>query len=465
MPTVASEDILSQYKGIFSLNENQLTIENEDTFRETAIDSLLKEAVFGKSKETRGLARFVIKSAALQLGAVTSSIQELYEARGRGEVSGFTVPAINIRGLTFETARAIFRSAHKINCSANIFEIAKSEIGYTFQRPHEYTTVILAAAIKEKHIGPVFIQGDHFQINAGNFAKDPKKEVEGLKSLIEEGISGGFYNIDIDTSTLVDLSRPNTVEQQRPNFEIGADLTAYIRQLEPNELTISVGGEIGEVGKENSNPEELKAYMNNFNSTLNTINPSFKGISKISVQTGTEHGGTPGSDGKVEKPKLDFDTLGQLSIISRKEYKISGAVQHGASTLPAEMFHRFPELETAEIHLATDFQNMVYDTGDFPQDFKEEIYAHLRTKFAKEKKEGMTDEQFIYKTRKKGFSEFKERFWDLSQEIKDAIGKKLEARMDFLFNKLNVKNTKEHVDKTVKIVKIQPDLQTEIEWS
>jgi fructose/tagatose bisphosphate aldolase len=465
MPTVASEDILSQYKGIFSLNENNLTIENEDTFREKAIDSLLKDAVLGKSKEIRGLARFIIKSAALQLGAVSSSIQGLYEARGRGEVSGFTVPAINIRGLTYEIARSIFRAAHKINCSANIFEIAKSEIHYTFQRPHEYSTVILAAAIKEKHIGPVFIQGDHFQINAANFAKDQNKEIKGLKKLIEEGISGGFYNIDIDTSTLVDLSRPNTVEQQRPNFEVGADLTALIRKVEPDGVTVSVGGEIGEVGKENSNPEELKAYMDNFNSTLKAINPSFKGISKISVQTGTEHGGVPLPDGSVADVSLDFETLGELSKISKEVYGISGAVQHGASTLPAEMFDRFPELETAEIHLATDFQNMIYDGGHFPQDFKDEIYAHLRNKFASEKKEGMTDEQFVYKTRKKGFGEFKERFWNLPQEIKNSIGEKLEARMNFLFDKLNVKDTKPHVDKTVKIVKIKPDLQTEIEWS
>ena len=465
MPMIASEGVLSKNKEIFTLNKNQLIIDNEDAFRKTAIDSLLKEAVFGKTKETRGLARFIIKTAASQLGAITSSIQGLYEARGRGEISGFTVPAINIRGLTFEMARAIFRSAHKINCSANIFEIAKSEIGYTLQRPHEYSTVILAAAIKENHIGPVFIQGDHFQINASNFVKNPHKEVENLKNLIKEGISGGFYNIDIDTSTLVDLSRPSTVEQQRPNFEIGADLTSYIRQLEPNGIVVSVGGEIGEVGKDNSTPEELKVYMDHFNTTLNSINPSFKGISKISVQTGTEHGGIPLADGTVAEVSLDFETLHKLSQISRDDYKLSGAVQHGASTLPAEMFHRFPELETAEIHLATDFQNIIYDSGHFPQSFKDEIYAHLRTKFSKEKRDGMTDEQFIYKTRKKGFGEFKEQFWNISKDIKDAIGNKLESRIDFLFDKLNVKNTKEHVEKNTRLVKIQPNLQNEIYWS
>ena len=155
----------------------------------------------------------------------------------------------------------------------------------------------------------------------------------------------------------------------------------------------------------------------------------------------------------------------KLSQISRDDYKLSGAVQHGASTLPAEMFHRFPELETAEIHLATDFQNIIYDSGHFPQSFKDEIYAHLRTKFSKEKRDGMTDEQFIYKTRKKGFGEFKEQFWNISKDIKDAIGNKLESRIDFLFDKLNVKNTKEHVEKNTRLVKIQPNLQNEIYWS
>jgi hypothetical protein len=101
---------------------------------------------------------------------------------GRGEVSGFTVPAINIRGLTYDTARAIFRSAIKNDSGAFIFEIAKSEIGYTEQRPAEYAACCIAAAIKEGYRGPVFIQGDHFQINAKNYAKDKAAEIAGLKS-------------------------------------------------------------------------------------------------------------------------------------------------------------------------------------------------------------------------------------------------------------------------------------------
>jgi fructose/tagatose bisphosphate aldolase len=457
-----NEEINQALQGIATQDNGDLVINNADKLRGDILDKLVLNAATNPYAEIKGLSRFIIKSAALELGVVNSSIQGLYETRGRGEIKGFTVPALNIRGLPYELCRAIFRTAIKTDAGAFIFELAKSEMGYTFQKPHELSAVILASAIKEGYKGSVFIQGDHFQVNAKNYAQDKEKEIAGLKNLIEDGIAGGFYNIDIDTSTLVDLNKPNVIEQQRANFEVGAELTKYIRELEPAGITISVGGEIGEVGKENSNEKELRAYLDNFNELLEKEKPGAEGISKISIQTGTSHGGVPLPDGTVAEVNLDFDTLESLSRISRESYGLAGAVQHGASTLPQNLFHKFPELETAEIHLATDFQNMTYGSSLFPNDFKEEIYTHLRKKFAAEKKDGETDEQFIYKTRKKGFGEFKTEFWNLSKEIREGIGKELESKTDFLFDKLAVKNTRADVVKTVEQVPIYPDLQAEI---
>ncbi|MBT7180456.1 MAG: aldolase [Nitrospina sp.] len=459
------DEVTNQLKNIATQDNGGVKIEDADKLRGDVLDQLVQNAVLNPSAEIKGLSRFLIKSAALELGIVNSSIQGLYDARGRGEVKGFTVPALNIRGMPYELCRAIFRTAIKSNAGAFIFELAKSEMSYTFQEPTELSTVILAAAIKEGFAGPVFIQGDHFQVNVKNYAQDPKKEIAGLKNLIQRGISGGFYNIDIDTSTLVDLSKPNVVEQQRANFEVGVELTQYIRELEPDGVTISVGGEIGEVGKENSNEQELRAYLDNFNELLEKNRSGATTISKISIQTGTSHGGVPLPDGSVAEVNLDFDTLENLSRISREDYGLAGAVQHGASTLPQDLFHKFAELETAEIHLATDFQNMIYGSTLFPADFKEEIYTHLREKFVGEKKSDQTDEQFIYKTRKKGFGEFKSRFWGLSNEIREGIGKELEDKMDFLFDKLAVQNTKDAVNKTVEQVPIQPNLENEISAS
>ncbi len=446
----STQEVFESLGGIAEIGPGIVRVTDAAGVREKLIDKLVFNAVFNNSAEIKGMVRWLIRSIAGELGIRSASIQGLYEAMGRGEVSGFTVPAINIRGLSYDVARAVIRAAKKNNSGTFIFEIAKSEIGYTGQSPDEYAVVMIAAAVKEGYRGPVFIQGDHFQANAKKYQQDPQKEIEGLKSLIKEAIEAGFYNIDIDTSTLVDLSKPDLRGQQRLNFEIASELTAYIRQLEPQGITVSVGGEIGEVGGKNSTVEELRAFMDGYRESLAAKGASLKGISKISVQTGTTHGGVPLPDGTVAKVKLDFDTLGNISKVAREVYGLSGAVQHGASTLPDEAFHRFPETGTAEVHLATGFQNMTYDSRAFPHDFKEEIYNHLRQACAEEKKGGESDEQFIYKTRKKGFGPFKEKFWTLPEQVKQAIGQELEDKFDFLFKKLNVVNNYDIVLKFVK---------------
>ena len=417
--------------------------------RASVIDTLVYESVFNSSEEVKARSRWLIRQLAGNLGAGSSSIQGLYDAFGRGEVKGFTVPAVNIRGITYDFARAMFRVAKRNKIGPFVFEIAKSEMGYTGQRPAEYSACVLAAAIKEGYSGPVFIQGDHFQFNAKKFAQDPKKEIEVIRSLIKEAVEAEFYNIDIDSSTLVDLSKKTTEDQQRNNFELAAEMTSLIREIEPKGMTISVGGEIGEVGGKNSTPEEFRVYMKGYVDTLDSQKHGAKTISKISVQTGSSHGGVPLPDGTVAQVKIDFNVLQAISEIARNEYGMAGAVQHGASTLPEELFDKFPGVGTAEIHLATGFQNLLYDI--FPKDFRESIYDYLRKNMSDEKKPDMTDEQFIYKTRKKGFGPFKQQMWSLGKDWLDKANENLEKRFEFLFSKLNVQNTKDTVDKFVQI--------------
>jgi fructose/tagatose bisphosphate aldolase len=228
-------------------------------------------------------------------------------------------------------------------------------------------------------------------------------------------------------------------------------MTAFIREIEPEGVTISVGGEIGHIGGKNSTPEEFEAFMEGYLEELKKLG-DFAGISKISVQTGTEHGGVPLPDGSIAKVKLDFSVLEKIGEVARKKYSMAGAVQHGASTLPDELFHKFPEVKTVEIHLATGFQNIIYD--HLPEDFKQEIYSWLKTELKNEWKEGWTEEQFIYKTRKKAFGKFKKEFWDLPADVKEKIMESLQKKFRFLFEQLGVYGTKEVVEKYVKPVKI-----------
>src|SRR5258708_29965478 len=73
------------------------------------IDALVRKAVFG-SEDEKAHARWMIWEMGQQAGVRPASIHELYLARGRGEVPPFTTPAMNVRILSYDTGRAIFRA-------------------------------------------------------------------------------------------------------------------------------------------------------------------------------------------------------------------------------------------------------------------------------------------------------------------------------------------------------------------
>src|SRR4051812_7664233 len=375
--TVASSvtHLLELLSGIASVDGDALTISDEAAFRDRGIRDVVWSATFSDDSDVVEAARWIVWEASQQLDARSASIHELYMARGRGEVHGFTVPAINLRTQVFDMARVICNAAQSLNNGLVIFELARSEQEYTFQRPAEYITSVLAGCIAAGWRGPVFVQGDHYQFNAKKYAADAEGTTATLRKAVSDAIAVGYGNIDIDSSTLVDLALPTVDEQQRTNYQRAAELSALIREVEPADLTISIGGEIGEVGKENSNEEELRAYLDGYRAELTRrAGTGAPGISRVSVQTGTSHGGVPLPDGGVEEVKLDFETLRRLGEVARS-YGLAGAVQHGASTLPDELFLLFPEVETAEIHLATGFQNLLYDHPAFPADLTATIAA------------------------------------------------------------------------------------------
>lgn len=431
-------------------SDGTVSVTGEDGLREKAIDQLVRDAVFGPI-ENRAAARWLIWEIGQDLGVQPASIHEFYMARGRGEVpTDFTVPAMNLRGISYYMARAVFRAANKLDVGALICEIARSEIGYTDQRPGEYTACMLAGAIREGFRGPVFIQGDHFQVSAKSFAKDRDTEINAVKDLITEAIEAGFYNIDVDTSTLVDLSEDELTEQQRQNYQVSSSLTAFIRQIEPEGVTVSVGGEIGEVGGKNSTEPELRAYMDGYNKSLSQFDDdNLVGLSKISIQTGTSHGGVVLPDGSLAKVSIDFDVLNRLSRVAREEYGLAGAVQHGASTLPDSAFRKFADEGACEVHLATGFQNLIYEHEALPDEVRQKAYAYLKEHHANEWKEGQTEDQFIYKLRKKAFGGVKETWWGLSEDVLAEVGEALEDKFAFLFEQLNVTDTREMVDQVM----------------
>jgi fructose/tagatose bisphosphate aldolase len=448
-PRVASspEELLTLLSGIARVEGERLVIEDEAAFRSSGIRDVVWSATFGDDEATVEAARWVVWEASQELGSPSASIHELYMARSRGAYSGFTVPAINLRTQVFDMAAAACRAAAAVDAGTVIFELARSEQEYTYQRPGEYIASVLAGCIAAGWRGPVFVQGDHYQFNAAKYRADPEAVTETLRKATVNALSVGYGNIDIDSSTLVDLSQPTLDEQQKVNYTRAAELSALIREHQDEGLVVSIGGEIGEVGKQNSTPDELRAYLDGYRRELTErAGPDAVGLAKVSVQTGTSHGGVPLPGGGVAEVKLDFETLKVLGEVAR-EHGLAGAVQHGASTLPDELFHRFPQVETAEIHLATGFQNALYEHEAFPAELYAEIERFCFAECADERKDGETDTQFVYKTRKKALGEFKRRLWEL--ETKDAIIASQEAKMRFLFEQLGITGNRPVVERFV----------------
>ena len=472
------EDVKKSLAGIIEvLPGEKIEITNEVKLREELIDKLVFEATFNQDKEVVDLCRQLIKSIAVKKGIVLSSVYEYYK-RKAGDKRKFTVPAINVRGMAYNTARAIFEAVKKDGVTAFILEIAKSEIEYTGQRPREYTTSVLAAAIKEGYQGLLFLQGDHFQINSDKYKINPTEEREKIKKLIREAIEAGFYQIDLDMSTLVDWSKEDYEAQQIENYKETAFLTAHVRDLEKEfkldelGIVINLGGEIGEIGKgikgRNSIVEDLRAFMKGYSEELDILSKEkgseINGITKIAVQSGTQHGGIRDEKGNLIKGvKVSFNTLAELGKVAREEYGLAGAVQHGASTLDPRCFVLFAgypspegfeiseellnkenakvlsENPAAEVHLATAYQDTILDHPKFPKDLAQEIKKWVLDNFPP--KEGEDSEKAYINNRKNAWGPFKFKLWNLPSEIQDYFRETLARQFsEDVFNNLGVRN-------------------------
>jgi hypothetical protein len=112
------------------------------------------------------------------------------------------------------------------------------------------------------------------------------------------------------------------------------------------------------------------------------------------------------------------------------------------------------------VHLATEFQNILFDGGAFPDDLKQQMYAYSREHLSDERGPNDTDEQFIYKTRKKLWGPFKQQVWDLPSSTRQALRGQLEEKFNFLFEQLGAIDTAGLIARNInasRISKPQPE--------
>ena len=92
--------------GIAHVDGDRCVIDDETRFRDAGIRDVVWSADVQRGRRRPcEAARWIVWEASQELGAPSASIHDLYMARGRGEVHGFTVPAINLRTQVFDMAR------------------------------------------------------------------------------------------------------------------------------------------------------------------------------------------------------------------------------------------------------------------------------------------------------------------------------------------------------------------------
>lgn len=366
------EELQQLVSQVCQLEEDQVRgINDQSRLQSEVIYTLQFNASVNENAEVKKAAIRYINQIAKVQGIRSSSNTEFYDAKSGGEHQFFTVPAINSRMVTFHTVRSALKAVERLHAPHVIFELALSEVGYTAQQKDEYAALVRAAYISLGLTNrEIFIQADHYQLDPKKYATDSAKEMQKIKDAIVKAIENEVYNIDIDASKFetADPAKSDR-ENQMQNALLTAELLAFIRQYEKEHVlpcVLSVGGEVGEVGGENTKYPQVNAFLEIIKEEVAKRGlGNAKGLSKVSINVGSAHGGVLGPDGKpLDTVPLDFPAHHDVYMLGVDPLNVGKhvlSVQHGASTLPKHAFALFPAMHVAEIHLATGFQNIVWE--------------------------------------------------------------------------------------------------------
>jgi fructose/tagatose bisphosphate aldolase len=421
-----------------------ISISDAARLQNEIIYTLQFNASVSENQKVKQAAMQWIQQVANAMHITSGSNHDFYKEKASGKYQFFTVPAINARMVTFHKVRAALRVAKKMHLPHIIFELALSEAGYTGQQKDEYAALVKAAYISlgmTKSV--VYLQADHYQLDPKKYEADTEAEMQRIKDAIVKAIENGVYNIDIDTSKFETADADKTDrENQGKNAYLTAELLHFIRQYEAEHdlpHTLSIGGEVGEVGGENTKYPQVNVYLEMLAEHLQSLgSSSVAGLDKVSINVGSAHGGVLGPDGQpLDSVPIDFTAHHDLYMLGQDSLHAGHVlpVQHGASTLPKKYFSLFPAMHVAEVHLATGYQNIVWevlekeDTALYKK-MKDLTFEKFNEKIDKHKTEAIG-----FMKERKRVTEFVKRDLLLSDAL-DKIEEALEQEFTTIFYSL-----------------------------
>lgn len=455
-PFLGMKHLCESMHGIIAANkEGGLDLLIPRMFRGEMVDRLAMTAAIGDSDEVRHLARIIIRSAAMSHNIWCDSIQPLYKVMSRGKTKPLTIPAFNMRGLTYFIARSIFRVARRDKVGPFIFELSPAEMYHTGQTPLEYTTAVLAAALREHYEGPVFMQGDHFSPDGIHFGSDPDSLGPDLESLIKDSIDAGFYNFDLNGIQLTESHNTNTdpdFSQQTENMVQNIEL---LNRLQPRNIVVNIGTGIANTADVNTSVNSVRKFLQSLADAIAESGLKTS-VSKFKIQAGTSEKSVDDPDENAASKELDFSQLQALSDVVKNEFSLAGTVIPITSIESENVFNKLADCGVVEIHLGTELQNLIFDHSRFPAGLREEIHSFLETEYPDTRQPDWSDQLFYFKKRIRAWKHFKRTLWTLDHRTRSVMCSYLEDKFALLFEGLNLQNTQKLIKNNYKKMRPVP---------
>ncbi|MFH1722456.1 MAG: class II fructose-bisphosphate aldolase [Candidatus Altiarchaeota archaeon] len=321
------------------------------------------------------------------------------------------VMAANIRMLP--SIEGIMQAATEKRATL-LFEIAKSEIGYTGLAPAEYYESITRKASELGFDIPYAIHADHITVKSPGEA-----DVQSAEDLIKAELSAGFTSFAIDASHIYDTEGESVAERLAGNI----DVTTKLAKLIPKEFSLEV--EVGEIGKKD--PKTGKQELTTVEEAVTFIEAlQANGIEPdlIATHNGSTHGNIYDAEGNVIE-QVGIDEQRTRDIAKAIKHLGVQIAQHGITGTPLNLMHRLIDAGIAKGNVATNWQNIAIDS--FPKDLNEKMkswtMASEQVAAMRQKKPNMSDGEILGKNIKHAIKVHKDLIAQLTPDQQAKVTK------------------------------------------
>ena len=402
--------------------DGRLVIDDEARFRSQAAADLAWTAAFTTDDPTAEAARWIVWEASQALGARSASIHDLYMARGRGEVSGFTVPAINIRAADVRHGAHVLRDgARGPTSGAVIFELARSEQTYTFQRPMDYATFDPRGRDRGRLAAPGVHPGRPLPVQReevrGRPRGDDRGDPAGVPARDRRRLPQHRHRQLHARRPLEARPRRGAARELRPR---GGAHRAHPRASRPTASRSASAARSARSASRTRRPTSCEAYLDGYDRELATRAPG--AIGPVQGQRPDRHAATAACRCPAAASPRSSSTSRSCASWARSRALVrpgrarSSTARRRCPTSCSTTSRRSRRPRSTSRRAS---RTRSTSTPRSRPRCMDEIYAWCEANAADERKDGQTEEQFLYTTRKKAIGPFKRQLWDL--ETKDEI--------------------------------------------